>query len=68
MANLKDAIKDVEKIIEAVLDFGIANIDNIYDEDIKQRYSEIYDKLTKLSKDLNEIKVAELKKVVWWII
>jgi len=64
MANLKDAIKDVEKIIEAVLDFGIANIDNIYDEDIKQRYSEIYDKLTKLSKDLNEIKVAELKKVV----
>jgi hypothetical protein len=52
MANLKDAIKDVEKIIEAVLDFGIANIDNIYDEDIKQRYSEIYDKLTKLSKDL----------------
>ena len=63
MANLKDAIKDVEKIIEAVLDFGIANIDNIYDEDIKQRYSEIYDKLTKLSKDLNEIKVAELEEV-----
>ena len=62
MANLKDAIKDVEKIIEAVLDFGIANIDNIYDEYIKQRFSEIYDKLSKLSKDLNEIKVAELKE------